>query len=264
MGTAGVAEFTPQLNLYAWKDGSDFYNHTQLYTNWDIIDSELLKKTWGTAGDEAEQVRFLGTVNASDSVLTVRYGTADTEDRFNVKAGGTVNWGSGAITPDTNLYRAGTSILSTDSTFRVASGSVQFLSGTVNLIATTSPTNKLDTNGLFSINRNSGGTALTVTSSAGTIPTFVVTSEGYLGWGSGTAIQDASIFRSGSAELTIDANVIISGSVSLGSPSSTGWSVSNVTPGVKTYNAESVSLYEIADVLGNLINDLKTNGILGA
>jgi len=264
MGTAGVAEFTPQLNLYAWQDGSDLYNHTQLYTNWDIIDSELLKKSWGASGDEAEQVRFLGTVNASDSVLTVRFGTADTQDRFRVVAGGTASWGSGSAAPDTNLYRAGTSMLATDSAFRVASGSVQFLSGTVNLIATNSATNKLDTNGLFSINRNAGGTALTVTSSAGTVPTFLVTSEGYLGWGSGTAIEDASIFRSGSAELTIDANVVISGSVSLGSPSSTGWNVSNVTPGVKTYDAESVSLYEVADVLGNLINDLKNNGILGA
>jgi hypothetical protein len=264
MGTAGVAEKTSQLGLYAWEDGSDLYNHTQLSYNWDTIDSDLLKKTWGTAGDEAIQVRFLGTVSASDPVLTVRYGTADTQDRFNISAGGTVNWGSGGIVSDTNLYRAGTARLATDSAFRVASGSVEFLSGTVNLIATTSTTNKLDTNGLFSINRNSGGTALTVTSSAGTIPTFLVTSEGYLGWGNGASAQDASIFRSGSAELTIDANVIISGSVSLGSPSSTGWNVSNITAGVRTYNAESVSLSEIADVLGNLINDLKNNGILGA
>jgi len=264
MGTAGVAERTSQLGLYSWEDGSDLYNHTQLYTNWDIIDSDLLKKTWGTAGDEAEQVRFLGTVNLSDSVLTIRYGTADIEDRLNINAGGTVNWGSGGVSPDTNLYRAGTSILSTDSILRVASGTVQFLDGTINLTATTSPTKQIDTDGLFSINRNAGGTALTVKSSAGTIPTFVITSEGYLGWGTGSLAQDASIYRSGSAELTIDANVSITGSVSLGSPSSTGWSVSNVTGGVKTYNANSVTINEIADVLGNLINDLKTNGILGA
>lgn len=264
MGTAGVAERTSQLGLYAWEDGSDLYNHTQLSYNWDTIDSDLLKKTWTVSGDEAEQVRFLGTVNASDSVLTVRYGTADTEDRLNILAGGTVNWGSGTTTPDTNLYRADSSILSTDSVLRVASGTVQFLDGTVTFTASTSPTNQLDTNGLFSINRDAGGTALTVTSSAGTIPTFVVTSEGYLGWGTGTLAQDAAIYRSGSGELTIDADVSITGSVSLGAPSSTGWSVSNVTGGVKTYNADSVTINEIADVLGNLINDLKTNGILGA
>lgn len=264
MGTAGVAERTTQLGLYAWEDGSDLYNHTQLSYNWETIDSDLLKKTWGTAGDEAEQVKFLGTVNLSDSVLTIRYGTADTQDRFNILAGGTVNWGSGSATPDTNLYRADSSILSTDSTLRIASGSVQFLEGTVTFTAGTSPTNQIDTNGLFSINRSAGGTALTVTSSAGTIPTFVVTSEGYLGWGTGTSAQDASIYRSGAGQLTIDADVAITGSVSLGSPSSTGWNVSNVTAGVKTYNAESVTINELSDVLGNLINDLKTNGILGA
>jgi hypothetical protein len=264
MGTAGVAEETSQLGLYSWEDGSDLYNHTQLYTNWSIIDSKLLKKTWEISGDEAEQVRFLGTVNLSDSVLTIRYGTADTEDRLNIKAGGTVNWGSGGVTTDTNLYRAGTSILSTDSTLRVTSGSVQFLNGTVTFTAQSSPTNKIDTNALFGINRNAGGTALNVISSAGTAPTLSITSEGDMNWSSGTSVSDASIYRSGSAELTIDANVIITGSVSLGSPSSTGWNVSNVTPGVKTYDAESVSVYQLADIVGNLINDLKDNGILGA
>ncbi len=141
---------------------------------------------------------------------------------------------------------------------------MQFLNGTVTFTAQSSPTNKIDTNALFGINRNAGGTALNVISSAGTAPTLSITSEGDMNWSSGTSVSDASIYRSGSAELTIDANVIITGSVSLGSPSSTGWNVSNVTPGVKTYDAESVSVYQLADIVGNLINDLKDNGILGA
>jgi len=264
MGTAGVAEETSQLGLYSWEDGSDLYNHTQLYTNWSIIDSKLLKKTWEISGDEAEQVRFLGTVNLSDSVLTIRYGTADTEDRLNIKAGGTVNWGSGGVTTDTNLYRAGTSILSTDSTLRVTSGSVQFLNGTVTFTAQSSPTNKIDTNALFGINRNAGGTALNVISSAGTVPTLSITSEGDMNWSSGTSASDSSIYRSGIGTLTIDANLEVTGSISLGSAASSGWNVSNVSSGVKTYNAGSVTINELSNVLGNLINDLKDYGILGA
>jgi hypothetical protein len=264
MGTAGVAERTTQLGLYAWQDGSDLYNHTQLTYNWDTIDADLLKKTWGTAGDEAEEVRFLGTVSSSTAVISVRYGTADTQDRFNVTAGGSVNWGSGSASPDTNLYRTGASILATDSTFRVASGSVQLIGSNVAFTAGTSPTNKVDTNALFGINRNAGGTALNVISSAGTVPTLTVTSEGNLKWGSGASASDASIYRSGVGTLTIDADLEITGSISLGSAASTGWNVTNVAAGVKTYNAGSVTINELSDVLGNLINDLKDYGILGA
>jgi hypothetical protein len=44
---------------------------------------------------------------------------------------------------------------------------------------------------------------------------------------------------------------------------STGWSVSNVTTD-KTFDANSTSIDEVADVLGTLIDYLKTTGILAA
>jgi len=44
---------------------------------------------------------------------------------------------------------------------------------------------------------------------------------------------------------------------------STGWAVSNVTTD-KVFDADSTTINEIADVLGTLINTLKTYGILGA
>lgn len=44
---------------------------------------------------------------------------------------------------------------------------------------------------------------------------------------------------------------------------STGWSASNVTPD-KSFDADSTSIDELADVLGTLIDYLKTIGILGA
>lgn len=44
---------------------------------------------------------------------------------------------------------------------------------------------------------------------------------------------------------------------------STGWSVTNVTSD-KTFNANATTIDEIADVLGTLIDTLKTHGLLGA
>lgn len=43
---------------------------------------------------------------------------------------------------------------------------------------------------------------------------------------------------------------------------STGWSVSNVSSD-KTYDADSTTIDEIADVLGSLINELKAKGLIG-
>jgi hypothetical protein len=44
---------------------------------------------------------------------------------------------------------------------------------------------------------------------------------------------------------------------------STGWSVTNVTSD-KTYDANSTTINELADVLGTLIDELKTKGLIGA
>lgn len=45
--------------------------------------------------------------------------TGDTQDRFLVDTDGTLNWGSGTATPDTNLYRLGASSLATDDALTV-------------------------------------------------------------------------------------------------------------------------------------------------
>lgn len=264
MGTATVAERTPRLGLYAWEDGADLYNHIQLNYNWVLLDGSAVTKNWAGTADDITDMRFVGSGNLTDWVIAVRDSYTDTENRFEVLSGGTVKWGSGTSAVDTNLYRASAGVLATDSQFKITSGSVHFLNGTVTLTAGTVPTNQLNTNGLFAINRPANGTALTVTSSAGTIPTFLVTSEGYLGWGTGTLAQDVAIFRSGAGTLSIDADLYVTGKISLGSAASNGWSVTNVSAGVKTYDANNTSIHELADVVGNLIDDLKNYGLLGA
>ena len=44
---------------------------------------------------------------------------------------------------------------------------------------------------------------------------------------------------------------------------STGWSVSNVTL-IKTFDANNTTINELSDVVGSMMNELKTKGILGA
>lgn len=265
MGTAGVAETTNNLGLYAWEDGADLYNHIQLNYNWVTIDSNVLKKSWAGSADDAHKIFISGTEGAFGTAFGIKL-SADTNDRLNVLGSGSVSWGSGSAATDTNMYRAGTSVLATDSTFRVTSGTVQFLNGTASLIATSSPTTKLSTEAWFGITRPALGTAFTVTnSSGGAYPTFTVTAEGWHGWGNGTlSTADISLYRSGPGTMTIDADVVISGSISFPAPLKTGWSVVDETVGVKSYNAGSVSLQELSDIVGNLINDLKDIGILGA
>ncbi len=50
---------------------------------------------------------------ASTDLISGRV-TSDTQDRFLVDTDGTLNWGSGSATPDTNLYRSAANTLKTD------------------------------------------------------------------------------------------------------------------------------------------------------
>ena len=263
MGTAGVAERTDNLGLYSWEDGADLYNHIQLNYNWVTIDSDVLKKSWSGTSDYASKIYLAGTETASGTVLSARV-LGDTENRWTLLAGGTQNWGSGGTVTDTNLYRSGSATLATDSILKINSGTVQFLDGTVSLVATDTPTTKLSTDAWVGISRPALGTAFSVTNStAGVDPTLIITAEGLIGWGSGTAAYDASLYRSGAGTLTLDGDLFVNGKISFGSASASGWNISNVTE-TKTYNAEQVSINELSDTLGTLINDLKTIGILGA
>jgi hypothetical protein len=268
MGTAGVSEITTQLGLYAWQDGSDYYNHTQLAANWDTIDSKLLKKSWSNSGDTAQQIR-LGTATGTSIILGSV--TSDSYERIEINSGGTVKWGSGGTSTDTNLYRAGSSILATDSVFRVASGTIQFLSGTASLIGSA---DKVSTNNILSITRaSSSGTSILI--GTGTYSSFKIKAGGNLSWGDGTSeSHDTSLYRSGAGTLVVESSggtVLSVSSNSLGffgsvTAQSSGWSSgpSSVNSGVKTYNAGSVSLSEIANALGNVIIALRQYGILGA
>jgi hypothetical protein len=92
---------------------------------------------------------------------------------------------------------------------------------------------------------------------------------------------DTNLYRSAADtlrtadSLVVDTNLTVSGNASVGGSGGsigfygttpvarqTGYTISNVTTD-RTYNADSTSLNELADVVGTLINDLKSVGIIG-
>lgn len=280
------AERTTQLNLAYWQDLSDFYDHTDLYTNWLTVDAALLKKKYGgTAnfpyGDYAEDIRFAGTAGLGSSAISVRAGTvtsgtlsaADSYDRFNILTGGTVNWGSGGTVTDVSLYRSGTSVLK--------------LSGTLDSNALILSGGKID-----QTNAGSASAIFLESSVSGDAGNrFSVTTGGSANWGGGGATTDVNLYRSGAGTLATDSifasNEISSTSGSAGTVTfssnvkftgskfgffgsattqATGWGSgpTNVSAGTKTYDADAVSIGQLADTLGNLIIALRNYGILGA
>lgn len=201
MGVSGVSEQTTQLGLFKWEDGPDRYNHIELYQNWDKIDSVLLRKGWSIAGDEATQLRFgasgTSTLAATALIVKTYTGTADSQDRFNLTVAGSANWGSGgSAAPDTNLYRAGSASLKTDSGFTAAS---------------------LTTTGAVAVTRS--GTASSVVSgqvTGDTNPRINSDAAGVLTWGPGNAAVDTNLYRSAADTLKTDDKLVIgSGTMTL-------------------------------------------------
>lgn len=64
----------------------------------------------------------------------------------------------------------------------------------------------------------------------------------------------------GSSNFEVWGTTYIDSTLTVGTPQT--YSTSNVTSGIRTYDANSTSVEEIADVLGNLISDLKTIGLV--
>ncbi|MFF4557160.1 hypothetical protein [Streptomyces sp. NPDC001422] len=57
--------------------------------------------------------------NLTDTAFYTRLAAGDTLARLSITAGGVVNWGDGASTPDSTLYRTGNNALKTDGSFAV-------------------------------------------------------------------------------------------------------------------------------------------------
>jgi len=104
---------------------------------------------------------------------------------------------------------------------------------------------------------------LIVQSTANTYPQFSLTErviEGdiSLSFGNGTSELDISLYRSGSATLTIDGNVNITGTLSINTSSGLSYTIPSYTP-LRSFVPSGASLNEVANVLATLISDLGYN-----
>jgi hypothetical protein len=69
--------------------------------------------SWFTAY-QSDSPALLGQGSTANHMAFTARVTGDTYDRYRVTAGGEIVWGSGAATPDVNLYRSAANVLKTD------------------------------------------------------------------------------------------------------------------------------------------------------
>lgn len=151
---------------------------------------------------------------------TFGYGTsvaADTVRRWAVRSDGKTEWGTGALTRDTNLYRSAADTLRTDDTFVAAAVNVGSPSSSARLYMTyaDSATQSI---GIYCIESagSSNSTAMQIMEAAGASKRILdikvtgdssrrlsVLASGQITWGSGTAL-DTNLYRSAADVLATD------------------------------------------------------------
>lgn len=103
----------------------------------------------------------------ADNAISVRT-TGDANSRLLIAGTGTVSWGDGTNTVDTNLYRAGVSQLQTDDTFKAAVITTGTVTPATNFTLNTASVRQTCGSVLYSIVLNYTGTTITA-DSAGNI-----------------------------------------------------------------------------------------------
>jgi hypothetical protein len=155
---------------------------------------------------------------ASASAFLTSQRTGDTTNRFLVDVDGKMNWGSGAATRDTNLYRSAADTLKTDDALQVT-GVLSPLAG-MTITGSSTATVATDTYTLYSTNTNAGGNTTVPhlrfdsANSAGLLLTSRATGDassryantvaGLMSWGNGTDARDTNLYRTSAGVLKTD------------------------------------------------------------
>lgn len=252
-----MARTTTNLALKVWDLSADLYNHTELAANWDKLDLVVLNRTGGTA---TGLIRFQHATSTTDLVAT-RVST-DTNDRLTLRADGRLSWGPGTGAADAVLYRSGTGVLKSDTTLAAA-----------NLV--------INDQGTVAVRAQTSGTNVAVASAqAGdTQDRLQLRGDGSINWGSGSAVVDTNLYRSGASVLKTDSGLTVGATLTaqaaiahtgstlgfFGTTPTTRpgtWSLANVTP-TRVIDTDTLTIAQLADTLGTLVNDLKGLGLLG-
>lgn len=163
--------------------------------------------------------------------------TADTNDRFQIMADGTLNWGPGNAVTDTSITRSGANALTTAAGLNIGTSQVNgnlTITGNLTVSGSTSstPSSDVSVGAAFSF----AGLAATATTTpklktsvtTDTNNRFQITADGAHTWGPGNSATDTSLIRSGVNALTTTA------ALSIGALTTTGVTNSG------TYNDVSI------------------------
>lgn len=172
---------------------------------------------------------------ATSVALSARL-AVDAQNRYQVLADGKTQWGPGGATvPDTNLYRGAAGQLSTD-------GQVQ----AVGFVSTSTGT-ALIARGLATV----ASAVVVGRITADTIDRYQLLGDGKMQWGSGSAVADTALYRSGVGTLKTDGvftaigNIISSAYVYAANGAATQMFMGSVggLPGLLFGNAQDTNLY---------------------
>lgn len=150
---------------------------------------------------------------STDNSLQVRV-SSDTQPRFQVRADGRLSWGAGSASAvDTNLYRDSANILKTDDSLSVAGGTV-YIGSDCSLYRASADnlqtddslkvSNTLTAGSVLVPSSTSATESLKIKVSAESNDRLVVTANGAMLWGSGSAVGDTNLYRSAADTLRTD------------------------------------------------------------
>lgn len=136
--------------------------------------------------------------NTTPTAQVQRIGVpSDTQDRHNVDANGKHSWGSGAIAPDTNLYRSNADTLQTDDSFVQLGENRSIRTGASDI----------------SYRAGVGGDAFS---------RYTVAADGTQNWGTGAAATDVTMGRAAVGKLGITGDLAVSGTITATTSTVTG------------------------------------------
>lgn len=186
-------------------------------------DHPLYIKTDGTRGIVGDQSIY--NTSAASRVLNVK-ASGDSQVRFSINADGKMQWGSGSVVQDTNLYRSSNDTLKTDDNIVVGGGTLQF---GADCSLYRSGADALQTDDALRVNNTFRADAktsiyLSSSTSAGigvrvntdSQDRFGVDASGKITWGSGTSSSDVNLYRSAIDTLKTD-DTFVASNLTIGS-----------------------------------------------
>lgn len=219
--TAGdIADFNTQISVYKSSGFTGAYSANQVADTDDRIRINSNGTIWWGPGDDSTDTALSRTafghmdlngrldlegLESTLEPITSRmfndvdpsfeaYRNGEPQRSWTMNARGKMEWGSGAVLQDTNLYRGAVGQLKTDGDLSLNGGSLEILDGRVQV------DRYVDTDSVFSSGVDTDGQWR-----------HFVRANGKHEWGDGTAALDTFLYREGAGDLKTDGHFTIGG-----------------------------------------------------